>query len=189
MDANNYARAKFAYEPQNADELSLTKGDYVEILNSEEEEWWEARILTSNERGWIPKAYLRPLKGQKELDKVLRLLRKSPKGRNSGAEPVEAVVQNDWFKKVYIEVIEDSKKYLRDVEAIRTTCAKVREALGNTAYAVSKLEASSDKLRGVENRIVERFQHDIDSESPSAGRILNEVKERPSTYLTNSIRH
>ncbi|CAG5107466.1 Oidioi.mRNA.OKI2018_I69.chr1.g3340.t1.cds [Oikopleura dioica] len=190
MDANNYARAKFAYEPQNADELSLTKGDYVEILNSEEEEWWEARILTSNERGWIPKAYLRPLKGQKELDKVLRLLRKSPKGRNSGAEPVEAVVQNDWFKKVYIEVIEDSKKYLRDVEAIRTTCAKVREALGDTAYAVSKLEASSDKLRGVENRIVERFQHDIDSESPSAGRILNEtLEEYRNVYESYHINH
>ena len=175
MDANNFARAKFSYEPQNADELSLTKGDYVEILNNDEDEWWEARILSSNDRGWIPKAYLRPLKGQKELDKVLRLLRKSPKARNSGAEAAEQAPQNDWFKKVYIEVIEDSKKYLRDVEAIRTTCAKVRESLGDTAYAVSKLEASSDKLRGVENRIVERFQNDIDAESPSAGRILNEV--------------
>ncbi|CBY34410.1 unnamed protein product [Oikopleura dioica] len=190
MNANNYARAKFSYEPQNADELSLTKGDYVEIFNNDEDEWWEARILTSNDRGWIPKAYMRPLKGQKELDKVLRLLRKSPKARNSGAEPDEQAPQNDWFKKVYIEVIEDSKKYLRDVEAIRTTCAKVREALGDTAYAVSKLEASSDKLRGVENRIVERFQNDIDAESPSAGKILNEtLEEYKNVYESYHVNH
>lgn len=187
MDPNNFVRAKYAYEPQNADELSFIKNDFLEILKRDEDDWWEARLITSDARGWIPTGYVRPLK-EKEFNKIKRSLRKSPKEdvEEDDKSPVRStLVENNsfpsqtcqnWFKKVYAEVIEDSKRYLRDVELIRTNCAKVRESF-DKHYAVSKLEASSDKLRGVENRIVEQFQNDSESENAHVGAILNESME------------
>ena len=36
------AKALYTYEPANADELPLEEGQVVDIVDSQEEEWWKA---------------------------------------------------------------------------------------------------------------------------------------------------
>lgn len=56
-DVVAYAVAKFNYEPQREDELRLTKGDHLSILDKSADGWW--RVLTeSGSSGWIPSNYV-----------------------------------------------------------------------------------------------------------------------------------
>jgi actin cytoskeleton-regulatory complex protein PAN1 len=55
------AQALYDYTPDNADELPLTEGEIVTIIDKSEEEWWKAerdgKVLV------VPCAYLAPLEG------------------------------------------------------------------------------------------------------------------------------
>ncbi|KAI6191455.1 hypothetical protein M3Y97_00229900 [Aphelenchoides bicaudatus] len=56
-DVVSYAVAKFNYEPQRDDELKLTKGDYLSIVDKSADGWW--RVLNeSGSSGWIPSNYV-----------------------------------------------------------------------------------------------------------------------------------
>ncbi|KAL5011035.1 hypothetical protein ScPMuIL_013340 [Solemya velum] len=43
-EAKKYAKAEFAYDPENDDELKIEVGDVVEITKQDEEGWWEGNI-------------------------------------------------------------------------------------------------------------------------------------------------
>jgi hypothetical protein len=56
-DVIAYAIAKFNYEPQREDELRLSKGDHLNILDKSADGWW--RVLNQEgSSGWIPSNYV-----------------------------------------------------------------------------------------------------------------------------------
>ncbi|KAK0406412.1 hypothetical protein QR680_018560 [Steinernema hermaphroditum] len=50
------AVAKYSYEPQREDELRLTKGDIVTVLEKSSDGWW--RGMCSGREGWFPSNYI-----------------------------------------------------------------------------------------------------------------------------------
>uniref|UniRef100_A0A0N5AW97 NCK2 n=1 Tax=Syphacia muris TaxID=451379 RepID=A0A0N5AW97_9BILA len=50
------AVAKYSYEPQREDELRLTKGDVVDVLEKSSDGWWKG--VCRNETGWFPSNYV-----------------------------------------------------------------------------------------------------------------------------------
>jgi len=40
----SYAVAKFAYEPQREDELRLSKGDHLHVLDKSSDGWWRGEV-------------------------------------------------------------------------------------------------------------------------------------------------
>ena len=57
--------AKFAFQPQHDDELALTKGDRIKVLEKQQDGWWKGRIGTKE--GWFPSNYT-----QKEEKSVVK---------------------------------------------------------------------------------------------------------------------
>jgi hypothetical protein len=43
-DIIGYAIAKFAYEPQRDDELRLSKGDHLNVLDKSADGWWRGEV-------------------------------------------------------------------------------------------------------------------------------------------------
>ena len=57
---DNVARvAKYAYQAQRPDEISLQKGDHVIVIEKSSDGWWKGRKRT-NEIGWFPSNYVEP---------------------------------------------------------------------------------------------------------------------------------
>ena len=50
--------AKYNYEKQRDDELELTKGNRVVVLEESEDKWWRGRNLETGEDGWFPSNYV-----------------------------------------------------------------------------------------------------------------------------------
>lgn len=50
------AVAKYSYEPQREDELRLTKGDVVDVLEKSSDGWWKG--VCRGETGWFPSNYV-----------------------------------------------------------------------------------------------------------------------------------
>uniref|UniRef100_A0A3P9HVQ8 Tyrosine-protein kinase n=1 Tax=Oryzias latipes TaxID=8090 RepID=A0A3P9HVQ8_ORYLA len=53
--------ALYDYEARTEDDLSFKKGDKLQILNSTEGDWWDARSLTTGCSGYIPSNYVAPV--------------------------------------------------------------------------------------------------------------------------------
>ena len=56
--------AKFAYTASRDDELSLRKGDCVEILEKEGDGWWRGKV--GGREGWFPANYVEEISGASE---------------------------------------------------------------------------------------------------------------------------
>jgi len=50
--------ALYDYDARTAEDLSFSKGERLELLNRPDGEWWEARSLSTNQRGFIPSNYV-----------------------------------------------------------------------------------------------------------------------------------
>lgn len=59
MGESNYAVAKYNYEPQRQDELQLTRGDTVTVLERSSDGWWKGQI--NSNIGWFPSNYVDPM--------------------------------------------------------------------------------------------------------------------------------
>lgn len=49
-------QAKFAYEPQNPDELKMEPGDVLYVLNKDDPNWWKCKI--EERQGLVPANYI-----------------------------------------------------------------------------------------------------------------------------------
>lgn len=56
--ASHVLVALYDYEARTAEDLSFSKGERLELLNRPDGEWWEARSLSTNQRGFIPSNYV-----------------------------------------------------------------------------------------------------------------------------------
>nr|6EDF_A Chain A, FYN [Homo sapiens] len=65
--------ALYDYEARTEDDISVHKGEKVQILNSSEGDWWEVRSLTTGETGYVPSNYVAPVDGSAAMGPVLRL--------------------------------------------------------------------------------------------------------------------
>ncbi|MFH4976600.1 hypothetical protein AB6A40_003309 [Gnathostoma spinigerum] len=52
----SYAKAKYAYEPQRDDELRLSKGDLVVVIEKSSDGWWKGQCR--GKTGWFPSNYV-----------------------------------------------------------------------------------------------------------------------------------
>ena len=50
--------ALYDYDARTAEDLSFSKGERLELINRPDGEWWEARSLSTNQRGFIPSNYV-----------------------------------------------------------------------------------------------------------------------------------
>jgi len=50
--------ALYDYDARTQEDLSFRKGERLELINRPDGEWWEARSLTTNQRGFIPSNYV-----------------------------------------------------------------------------------------------------------------------------------
>ncbi|KAK0133713.1 Tyrosine-protein kinase Fyn [Merluccius polli] len=53
--------ALYDYDARTAQDLSFRKGEKIQIINSTEGDWWEARSLSSGGSGFIPSNYVAPV--------------------------------------------------------------------------------------------------------------------------------
>ncbi|XP_016106179.1 tyrosine-protein kinase fynb-like [Sinocyclocheilus grahami] len=53
--------ALYDYEARTEDDLSFSKGEKFQIINSTEGDWWDARSLTTGGTGYIPSNYVAPV--------------------------------------------------------------------------------------------------------------------------------
>ena len=57
--SQHFAIAKYSYETQQSDELSLTKGDKIVVLEKSSDGWWHCRLVNDSDKvGWIPSNYV-----------------------------------------------------------------------------------------------------------------------------------
>lgn len=56
--ASHILVALYDYEARTAEDLSFSKGERLELINRPDGEWWEARSLSTNQRGFIPSNYV-----------------------------------------------------------------------------------------------------------------------------------
>ena len=54
----NILVALYDYDARTAEDLSFCKGERLELINRPDGEWWEARSLSTNQRGFIPSNYV-----------------------------------------------------------------------------------------------------------------------------------
>ena len=54
----NILVALYDYDARTAEDLSFSKGERLELINRPDGEWWEARSLSTNQRGFIPSNYV-----------------------------------------------------------------------------------------------------------------------------------
>uniref|UniRef100_A0AC34R4A0 Uncharacterized protein n=1 Tax=Panagrolaimus sp. JU765 TaxID=591449 RepID=A0AC34R4A0_9BILA len=59
MAETTYAVAKYNYEPQRQDELQLTRGESVLVLERSSDGWWKGEI--NGRTGWFPSNYVDPV--------------------------------------------------------------------------------------------------------------------------------
>ena len=59
------AKVTFDYEPENPDELKLTVGDIVTVINKEEEGWWKGDL--NGTTGMFPSNFVEVLPNTEEL--------------------------------------------------------------------------------------------------------------------------
>ena len=50
--------ALFDYDQRTSEDLSFKKGERLEIINSQDGDWWQARSLDSMREGYIPSNYV-----------------------------------------------------------------------------------------------------------------------------------
>ena len=50
--------ALYDYEARTVEDLSFSKGERLELINRPDGEWWEARSLSTGQRGFIPSNYV-----------------------------------------------------------------------------------------------------------------------------------
>lgn len=58
MTETSYAVAKYNYEPQRQDELHLTRGETVLVLERSSDGWWKGEV--NGQTGWFPSNYVDP---------------------------------------------------------------------------------------------------------------------------------
>lgn len=57
LTSQHFAIAKYSYEAQQSDELSLSKGDKIVVLEKSSDGWWRGEL--GNEKvGWFPSNYV-----------------------------------------------------------------------------------------------------------------------------------
>ena len=54
---------KWDYDSRTDDDLSFKKGDLMYIIDTEDEDWWFARSLTTGKEGYIPSNHVAEWKG------------------------------------------------------------------------------------------------------------------------------
>ncbi|BHF76723.1 hypothetical protein SprV_0501982200 [Sparganum proliferum] len=50
--------ARFDFEATEAEELSFRRGDVIEVLGREDENWWHGRLTRSDKTGLFPANYV-----------------------------------------------------------------------------------------------------------------------------------
>lgn len=190
-------RAKFAYSPENADELAFRKGEIIELISRIDESWWEGRIYQTETRGWFPFNYVRELK-LKELEK----LKTVEKRKTPIEKPIEVTTttsttttittpedKKDWRKDVFQELIDQTKAFIKEVEEVRTNCTKVQKAFDAASFAVSRLEASVELIHAVENKVVKGLETQLEAGHTRVGGALledmDEFKIAYESYFSN----
>lgn len=80
--------ALYDYEARTESELDFHQNDRFRILNKANDEWWEAEMLPSGKRGWVPHNYVAPVQVRLQLQprvalEVMRDARAAPMARTS----------------------------------------------------------------------------------------------------------
>lgn len=50
--------AAYEFTPEEEGELYFKRGDKIQVLDKEDENWWKGRNLTSNQEGLFPSTYV-----------------------------------------------------------------------------------------------------------------------------------
>ena len=63
-DSRNLVKAAYKYEARKAKELTVGKGDVLEVVNAKNDKWWKVRRTTGNttEEGYVPATYVKKYK-------------------------------------------------------------------------------------------------------------------------------
>ncbi|XP_075873346.1 rho guanine nucleotide exchange factor 7-like isoform X3 [Nelusetta ayraudi] len=106
------AKARFAFQQTNEDELSFAKGDIISVSRQEEGGWWEGSL--NGKSGWFPSNYVRELKGgDKVSDKPKSATLKSPpKGFDT------SVISKTYYNVVLQNILEAESEFSRELQSL-----------------------------------------------------------------------
>lgn len=60
VDERDLYIALYDYDARTKDDLSFHKGDKLRILNQSDGDWWQAELVGTSNRGYIPSNYVAP---------------------------------------------------------------------------------------------------------------------------------
>ncbi|XP_061660647.1 rho guanine nucleotide exchange factor 7b isoform X2 [Syngnathoides biaculeatus] len=105
-------KARFPFQQTNDNELSLSKGDIINVSRQEEGGWWEGSL--NGKTGWFPSNYVRKLKGSdKSLNKPKPgTLRTLPKGFDT------SIISKTYYNEVLQNILEAEYEYLRELQSL-----------------------------------------------------------------------
>ncbi|XP_068612373.1 rho guanine nucleotide exchange factor 7-like [Brachionichthys hirsutus] len=109
---HSQAKARFAFQPANEDELSFSKGDIISVSRREEGGWWEGSL--DGKCGWFPSNYVRELKGsEKTSDKSKPgALKSPPKGFDT------SIINKTYYNVVLQNILEAESEYSRELQSL-----------------------------------------------------------------------
>ena len=142
------AVAKFAYKPQQSDELALSKGEEVLVLEKSSDGWWKGRKVDSNAVGWFPSNYV------KEDDQSVDVY---PGDVNTYSNPADSPIERDAVTssakdvRSFVALDSNHSPVLDTVRAVYAFRAKTSEELSfdkdDVLYIIDKTEAASEWWR------------------------------------------
>ena len=64
VDTRNLVKAAYKYDARKSKELTVAKGDVLEVVNAKNDKWWKVRRTTGNttEEGYVPATYVKKYK-------------------------------------------------------------------------------------------------------------------------------
>lgn len=121
-------QALYDYEARTADDLSFKKGDKLSIINNSDGDWWQAQMMSTGKKGYIPSNYVAPCQtleaeewyfGKISRGKAERLVMAAPPGgymvRESETSPGQfslTVRDGDNIKHYRIRAMDDGGYYI-----------------------------------------------------------------------------
>ena len=87
------AKVTFDYEPENPDELKLTVGDILIVINKEEEGWWEGEL--KGKTGMFPSNFVEVLPSAEELPAPVVRIQKLGDTLKILVEPILKIFLNE----------------------------------------------------------------------------------------------
>jgi len=185
-------RAKWAFAGKGEDELSFEKGDYIELLETDEQRAWARGRLASGATGWFQLNYAAPLRSRSEYDDVTPSAAAQATGGSdgqSGPKPV-IVAKNSASVSAVSLLMDDEKQCVRTIQSFT---APRQDLLSYMAGDVIELESKINEtwwlgtLNGKRGLFLARHVRPISIASVAETLALVQEKERSGSSEGESI--